>query len=75
MGTEADIHLRFVENALGYHRGGTSRALLGGLEEEEHLAPQSAGFFTDDGGQHLGCAKEHGHMRVVPAGVHPAFVP
>lgn len=52
------------------HLPGSSSPLLRRLEDQAHCAIQ--GSFI--GLQHLACAQEHGHMRVVAAGVHVAIV-
>ena len=59
---------KFLEQPIGQHPPSTAKALFGGLEDENRGSVKIAGF-----GKMLGRRKQHGGMRVMPAGVHDAI--
>lgn len=66
---EQPVAGKLLEQAVLDHGAGTADPLLGGLEDEDHLAaevPRCREVF--------GCAEQHHGMSVVAAGVHAAFV-
>ncbi len=59
-----------LQQALGQHRLGAARALLAGLEHQDHVTGQLGPQL----GQDPGGSDERGDVQVMATGVHPARV-